>query len=139
MSADDDVRAANAAFYAAFEERDLDAMSEVWEHSDRISVTHPGWPRLEGWARVVASWETIFANTPYIQFVLTDETVAVADGVAWVTVDENILQSQGSGDGSSDMELSGASVVATNVFAHDGDRWRMVVHHGSGVQSTVQP
>jgi ketosteroid isomerase-like protein len=138
VSADDDVSAANAAFYAAFEARDLDAMSEVWEHSDRISVTHPGWPRLEGWARVVASWETIFANTPYIQFVLTDEVVSVADGVAWVTVDENILQSQDSADGPGEVELSGASVVATNVFVQDGDRWRMVVHHGSGVQSSAE-
>lgn len=138
MSADDDVRAANVAFYAAFEARDLDAMSEVWEHSDRISVTHPGWPRLEGWARVAASWETIFANTPYIQFVLTDETVAIADGVAWVTVDENILQTQGLGEAGEAGELSGASVAATNVFAHDGGRWRMVVHHGSGVQTTAE-
>jgi ketosteroid isomerase-like protein len=138
VSAEDDVRAANAAFYAAFEARDLDAMSEVWEHSDRISVTHPGWPRLEGWARVAASWETIFANTPYIQFVLTDEVVALADRVAWMTVDENILQTQGTGGSGETGELSGASVAATNVFAHDGERWRMVVHHGSGVQAIAE-
>jgi ketosteroid isomerase-like protein len=139
VNADDDVREANNAFYAAFEARDLDAMSEVWEHSDRISVTHPGWPRLDGWARVAASWETIFAHTPYIQFVLTDEVISVGDGMAWVSVDENILQTGGPGDGSEDVELSGASVAATNVFVHDGDRWRMVVHHGSGVQTPVQP
>ena len=38
----------NSAFYAALEARDLDAMAEVWEHSDRIVVTHPGWPMLRG-------------------------------------------------------------------------------------------
>ena len=42
------VRAANQAFYAAFEARDLDAMSDVWEHADRISCTHPGWRTLHG-------------------------------------------------------------------------------------------
>jgi ketosteroid isomerase-like protein len=77
------VRAANAAFYAAFESRDLDAMSAVWEHSDRATVTHPGWPPLRGWARIVGSWEAIFANTAYIQFVLTDEVVTVVGDAIW--------------------------------------------------------
>ena len=67
------VRDANSAFYAALESRDLDAMSDVWEHSDRIVVTHPGWPMLRGWARVAGSWDAIFHNTGYIQFVLTNE------------------------------------------------------------------
>ena len=59
----DAVTAANTEFYAAFEARDLDRMAEVWERSDRATVTHPGWPTLHGWARVAASWEAIFANT----------------------------------------------------------------------------
>ena len=42
---------ANRAFYAAFEARDIDAMSDVWEHSDRSACTHPGWPTLRGWGR----------------------------------------------------------------------------------------
>ncbi len=88
------VRDANAAFYAALESRDLDAMSEVWEHSDRIVVTHPGWPMLRGWARVAGSWEAIFHNTGYIQFVLTDEQVTIVGDSAWVTLDENILQAR---------------------------------------------
>lgn len=129
------VRAANAAFYAAFEARDLEAMAEVWERSDRVSVTHPGRPTLRGWARVVESWEAIFANTPYIQFVLTDEEVVVAGDVAWVTLDENILQATGSpdGGGADTQELSGARVAAINVFVRAGGGWRMVVHHGAPV------
>jgi ketosteroid isomerase-like protein len=124
------VRAANSAFYAALEAGDLDAMAEVWEHSDRIVVTHPGWPMLRGWARVAASWDAIFRNTGYIQFVLTDEEVSVAGDTAWVTLDENILQSA-----SSD-ELSGSKATSVNVFVRDEDdasRWRMVVHHASPV------
>lgn len=129
------VRAANAAFYAAFEARDLEAMAEVWERSDRVSVTHPGWPTLRGWARVAGSWEAIFANTPYIQFVLTDEEVVVAGDVAWVTLDENILQATGSpdGGGADTQELSGARVAAINVFVRARGGWRMVVHHGAPV------
>lgn len=134
------VRAANSAFYAAFEARDLDAMAEVWERSERASVTHPGWPRLSGWGRVAGSWDAIFRHTPYIQFVLTDERIDVVGDAAWVTVDENILQAAGGaddeGDRGSDGALAGARVAATNVFVRDGDAWRMVMHHGSPVGSS---
>ena len=133
----EEVRAANSAFYAAFEARDLDAMADVWEHSDRIVVTHPGWGSLRGWPKMLASWDAIFRNTPYIQFVLTDEEVSVVGDVGWVTVDENILQATGSpdGGGADTEELSGSQVAATNVFVYDGTRWRLVVHHGSPVHS----
>ncbi len=125
------VRAADDAFYAAFEQGDVDAMAEVWEHSDRTSVTHPGWPTLHGWPRVIASWDAIFHNTPYIQFVLTNEVVNVHGDVAWVTVDENILQSA-SADAGGD-ELAGAHVTACNLFVRSRGAWRMVAHHGSPV------
>lgn len=127
-----EVRAANADFYAAFERRDLDAMAEVWERSERATVTHPGWPTLRGWARVAGSWDAIFRNTPYIQFVLTDETVWVAGDVAWVTVDEHILQSA-TGGGEGGDELAGGHVTACNLFVRTDGSWRMVVHHGSPV------
>lgn len=127
----DEVRAANAAFYSAFEAGDLDAMADVWEHSDRVAVTHPGWPTLRGWARVAGSWDAIFRNTPYIQFVLTDEEVVVNGDVAWVTLDENILQATGSTEDTG--ELSGARVAAVNVFVHTNPGWQMVLHQGSPV------
>jgi len=134
------VGSVNAAFYAAFEARDLDAMASVWEHSDRVTVTHPGWPTLRGWARVLGSWDAIFSGTPYIQFVLTDEQVQVVGDAAWVTLDENILQATGSpdGGGADTEELSGSSVAALNVFSREDGSWRMVAHHGSPV-SVVEP
>ena len=131
------VRDANSAFYAALEARDLDAMSDVWEHSDRIVVVHPGWPMLRGWARVAGSWEAIFHNTGYIQFVLTDEEVTIVGDSAWVTLDENILQSAAETETSD--ELSGSKATSINVFVrgHDSgagdDNWKMVVHHASPV------
>jgi ketosteroid isomerase-like protein len=135
----DAVRAANAAFYSAFEAGDLDAMADVWEHSDRIAVTHPGWPTLRGWPSVAGSWDAIFRNTPYIQFVLTGDDLVVAGDVAWVTLDENILQATGSPDGGAadTQEFSGARVAAVNVFVRVGEGWRMVLHHGSPVNAGV--
>lgn len=140
--ADDEaaVLAANAAFYAAFESRDLDAMADVWEHSDRVAVTHPGWPTLRGWARVAGSWDAIFANTAFFQFLLGDESVSVTGDVAWVTLEENILQAGGSREGGEDLaEIMGSRVAAVNVFARAGGRWRMVLHHGSPVVGDRDP
>jgi ketosteroid isomerase-like protein len=126
MSDADAVTAANAAFYAAFEARDLDAMAEVWERTDRAVCTHPGWPTLRGWARVATSWEAIFHNTPGIQFVLTDEHVTVEGDTAWVSVTENILQG---------VSVHASSAAALNLFVRRSPDapWRLVVHHGSPV------
>jgi ketosteroid isomerase-like protein len=133
------VRAANAAFYAALERCDLDAMSDVWELSDRVTVTHPGWPTIRGWGKVAASWSAIFRNTGYIQFVLTDEEVNIEGDTAWVTLDENIIQSVDD-EAVPEGELSplaGARATAINVFvrvaAGPGPRWAMVAHHSAPV------
>jgi len=66
--------------------------------------------------------------------VLTDERVVVSGDTAWVTLDENILQSHGpTAATAADADLSGAHATATNVFVRDGTRWTMVVHHSSPV------
>jgi ketosteroid isomerase-like protein len=116
------VRAANQAFYDAFEARDIDAMSDVWEHSDRVACTHPGWRTLHGWGEVSASWFALFRGPQELQFILTEDHIAVIGDLAWVTVDENLIGSQG-----------GGTVAAVNLFARTADGWRMVLHHGSAV------
>ncbi len=123
----DSVAAANKAFYAAFEARDLDAMSMVWEHSDRIVCTHPGWASLRGWGQVAASFFALFQNSQHLQFILTKETTEVVGDVAWVAVDENILQG-----------TNATTVAALNLFVRDdaGD-WRMVAHHASPVSDST--
>ena len=115
---------ANRSFYEAFEARDLDAMSDLWEHSDRVACTHPGWGRLDGWAAVSASFYALFGSDEGIQFILTAEKASIAGDTAWVTVDENILGRD-----------AGATAAGLNLFVRDDDdgRWRMVVHHSSQV------
>lgn len=122
MGDEAEVQAANQAFYAAFERRDLEAMSDVWEHSERVACTHPGWSTLHGWPAVVASWFALFTNNQALQFIVTDERVHVVGDTAWVTCSENILDGGASG-----------TVAALNLFARTGGRWRMVGHHGSVV------
>jgi len=120
---DDAVLAANQAFYAAFEAKDMDAMSDLWEHSDRALCTHPGWGSLRGWASISASYFAIFQGPQPLQVILTREHVDVHGDVAWATVDENLLGVEG-----------GATVAALNLFVrHDDGRWRLVAHTASQV------
>jgi ketosteroid isomerase-like protein len=124
------VEAANGEFYAAFEAVDLDRMHEVWVDSDDVSCVHPGWDELRGTSRVMRSWAVIFANTPYIQFFLTDVDVHVGGELAVVRCAENILTAVGDAAGD-------AKVLATNVFRRTPDGWRMWLHHGSPVMRVV--
>lgn len=124
------VLAANAAFYAAFEARDLDAMSDVWERSDRACVVHPGWPAQHGWARIITTWDAIFNNPDPMHCIVLDERVEVIGHAAVVTCEEQILQGLGTDAGD---ELASARVAATNVFVRDGDAWKMILHQGTPV------
>jgi len=112
--------AANPAFYDAFAARDLEAMAALWEHSERATCTHPGWPALRGWPAVAMSWKAILGGPRPEQFILTDVAAHVVGDTGWVTLDENLV--------------GGASTVsAVNLFVRAGDAWRMVAHHASPV------
>lgn len=128
------VTAANAELYAAFEAGDIDRMQEVWDEGDDVVCVHPGWPMLRGRARVLRSWSVIMANTAYIQFFLTDVAADVRGDVAVVTCEENIL----TGVGEEGLGESGR-VVATNVFRRRDGQWRLWVHHGSPVLAPTGP
>jgi len=119
---DDELVAANAAFYAAFEERDLDAMSEVWLHEDHVVCTHPGWASLHGWAAVAASWFALFQGDGSMQFILTKVTATVRGDLGWVTVDENLISG-----------AQAQTVAAVNLFERHDGRWKLVLHVGSGI------
>ncbi|MCC6434664.1 MAG: nuclear transport factor 2 family protein [Acidimicrobiales bacterium] len=117
------VLAANAAFYDAFEAADLDAMSDCWEHSERVVCTHPGWPSLYGWSKVAGSYYAIFSNPTRQQLILTEVHASCNGDTAWVCADENLLGPS-----------MGHTVSALNVFVRGADGgWKMVAHHGSGV------
>lgn len=119
---------ANDAFYAAFEERDLDALSDLWEHSDRVFCTHPGWSTLRGWPKVSGSFFALFQNAQRLQFILTQPQAYIAGDAAWVSVDENILDTD-----------AATTVAALNLFARQGDgRWLMVAHHASPVTASTE-
>jgi uncharacterized protein (TIGR02246 family) len=128
-----EVEEANTALYEALESADVDRMAAVWDDADpdAIVCVHPGWPMLRGRRQVLRSFSAIMANTPYIQFFLTDVEVHVEGNTAVVTCTENILTAV------SDEGASG-QVVATNVFRRRPNGWRLQVHHGSPVMGTLE-
>ncbi len=117
-----DPAAAEAAFYDAFRELDLERMKTVWLDSADTSCIHPGGPLLQGAAVVLASWGEIFRDSqpPRIEHRLVQ---ASADQrLAVHTVEENV--SSGGGE-------SRAVILATNVYGYVGGSWWMLAHHAS--------
>ena len=117
--------AANAAYYDAFERKDFATMASLWEPSDRTVCTHPGWPPIHGTDKILQSYASIFNGPQTLQFILTNELV-VADGtLAYVSIDENLVDESG----------STSSTSGLNIFSWNDGRWLMVVHHASPIMS----
>src|SRR4030095_11840296 len=119
------VKRANERFYRAFESLDISKMAVVWLQAERTKGVHPGWSLLSGWEAIRQSWEAIFANTDYMRFVITDVAVHLYGRVAWVTCMENLSDAPDT--------LQMARILATNVFEHTGEEWRMVHQHASAI------
>jgi ketosteroid isomerase-like protein len=117
------VSAANAAYYAAFEHQDVAAMAALWENSARAACTHPGWPTIHTTPPILDSYHAIFSGPQTLQFILTNERINIDGDLAYVTVDENLV----------DQGANASATAALNVFARHGDAWRMIVHHASPI------
>ena len=126
MSDREQVLEANRAFYQAFESLEIEKMEKMWLQEPRIICIHPGWRRLSGWGPIMNSWERIFESTFEISFELSDVDVMLRGDVAVVVAQENLTQRGYDGT------MRGV-VMSTNVFERVGNRWYLVLHHGSPV------
>jgi hypothetical protein len=115
-SAEDEVLAANEAFYRAFNQKDGDAMDALWSGREGVGCIHPGWNVLEGREAVVASWRSILANPEQPRIVVGGARVALLGDVAVVVCRELV---------------AGSPLAATNIFVREGDAW-LLLHHQSG-------
>jgi ketosteroid isomerase-like protein len=114
------------AFYAAFESLDTDQMEEIWLRDPRIACIHPGWRKLSGWGPIMTSWERIFDNVFEMKFELGEMEVMISGNLAVAVVEENLTQRGYDG-------IARSEVLATNVFERVGERWYLILHHGSPV------
>jgi ketosteroid isomerase-like protein len=125
------VQDANAAFYRAFSELDLEAMTELWARTERDVCIHPGWPMLRGWEAIEQSWRQIFAGTDAMQFFVSDVAVRSSPELAIVTCIENLISiARG--------QRVGSRIAATNAFVRTPDGWRLVLHHGSPIAGSTE-
>jgi len=112
---------ANAAFYAAFAGRDVDAMDKVWAKDKPISCTHPGWQPLIGRAEVMASWRSILTAPSAPNIACRAERAVIHGDMAIVTCIEQISDEKGESE----------YLTATNIFARAGHIW-LLLHHQAG-------
>jgi ketosteroid isomerase-like protein len=113
---------AEAAFYAAFIKRDVNAMMEVWAADDNISCIHPLGQILVGRAAIRESWESIFRNSPEMQIMINGRSRGQDGAFAIHVVEEHVRAAN---------EAPGTPMHATNVYRLTDTGWRMVLHHAS--------
>lgn len=119
--------AAEAAFYAAFETRSLDAMMAVWASDDSIACIHPMAAPLNGRTAVAAGWRSMFEAAG--QFSVRVEVAHQIRETSQVVriVREYLVIGQ-------ETEPR-PPILATNVYRKEADGgWRMVLHHASPLQ-----
>lgn len=121
---------AEAAFYAAFIKRDVNAMMAVWAEDDDIICIHPIGTILKGREAIRESWEGMFRNAPEMQFVINERSRSQNNGLAIHTVEEHIHINRAP---------PSAPVHATNVYRLTEVGWRMVLHHSSPSPSLTKP
>ena len=113
---EDDVLAANEAFYRAFNSKDPDAMDAIWARSIVVTCIHPGWNTLTGRDRVMESWRGILTNPSQPKIVSGGATVNFLGDAAVVVCRELV---------------AGSPLAATNIYALEDGAWKLV-HHQSG-------
>ena len=120
------ILAANQAFYRAFRDRDLNAMSVCWASALDISCVHPGRDQLIVRALVMGSWEKIFAGDSPLQVWPAQERVQGNARQGWVICHEQLAA-----------ELQGQTVdqrlIAINTFRLEEGGWKLTHHHASPI------
>ena len=114
---------AAAAFYRAFEAKDIDAMMAAWAEDEDIVCVHPGGPRLVGFDAVRLGWEQIFTGETKLLFRLDEIVVLETVGMALQSAIEQVTVG--------DNPTPRGTAIATNVFLRTPSGWRIVLHHAS--------
>ena len=117
------VLAANREFYRAFAARDLAAMDALWAEESPVACVHPGWDALVGRDPVMESWAAILGGAGALQIRCESPRAFLLGPSAFVICHE---------------VLGPGRLIATNIFAREQGRWRMV-HHQAGPASQPQP
>ncbi|MCY3567796.1 MAG: nuclear transport factor 2 family protein [Chloroflexi bacterium] len=124
---------ANRAFYDAFNDRDVEAMADLWLRSDEVTCIHPHRNVTMGHADVQRTWRAILTNPDQPKIVFAAEEARVVGDIGIVAGREVV---------------AGVPIVATNIYQRSqradltdnadtpGGTWLLIHHHGSPVLHT---
>jgi uncharacterized protein (TIGR02246 family) len=118
----DNPQQAEFAFYQAFEQGDLAAMTALWDNSDDIVCVHPMGAALRGAQAVAEAWREILAGEVRMRFAIEEIHVMRAGSIAIHIVKEHIAVPGGK---------AVAPMMATNIYRESEDGWHMILHHAS--------
>jgi ketosteroid isomerase-like protein len=114
---------AEAQFYEALRDGDLDRVMAVWADDDDVLCVHPGGARVVGPQAVRAAFEAVFASgTIVVHPEHVKRVLAMGSAVHSVFERIDVVTVDGPRTG---------WIVATNVYVKTSQGWRMVVHHAS--------
>ena len=125
MSAEEDVRAASAGFYAALNrmvDGDAAPLSQIWSHSERVTTMHPLGGQQIGWAAVRESFEQIAKLAPGGHVRLDDQIIEVGGEMAYELGTER-------GQTTLAEELITLEQRVTNIYRREAGAWKKVHHH----------
>ncbi len=114
---------AEAAFYEAMQQADVDRMMTVWADDEEIACVHPGGLRMVGSAAIRAGFEAVFSHGP-VQVTVVNVRRVEGAGISVHHVLEKVQAVTSEG-------FQTAYVLASNVYLHGAQGWRMVLHHAS--------
>lgn len=126
MSENQELLAANQAFYRAFEKKNIDSLSEICSQGAATICIHPGRDALRGWENIRTSWVTIFKNTNYLEIETDVISTEVSGNLGYVVLIENLSQVVRG-------RRMEAQSMATNIFEYMGGKWYLIHHHGSPI------
>lgn len=110
---------ANDAFYLAFNNRDIDAMDNLWSRFTPPVCIHPGWTAMFNRNEIMESWKDIFINQEAgFRIQCHEPTVLFQQDVMSVICFEQLPQGW---------------LVATNNFVMEGGEPKLIHHQGSPI------
>lgn len=118
----DTVEQAETAFYEALGRADIEALMSLWADEEDIVCIHPGAQRSVGHAAIRASWESIFERGGVLV-----RPVKLRSTQNPMVAIRNVVEELSAGSD----KRQAVHVLATNVFMHTPQGWRIVVHHAS--------
>ena len=119
MSAEFGVRKAQADFYEAFSNANVEAMDDVWSSKSTVRCVHPGMESLNGKELVMKSWAQVFSNENSFAVTPLRTVIDICGQTAICSCVEETP--------------NGGQLEALNVYHREDGSWRMTLHMASPI------